>query len=141
MSRGWVENGGCRITVAPGHLAKEIMLKKSTRHIRLFLSLSFRCLVSPAPGPTSCQSLSLRVDRLQSTGLTNRPVTSDVATRRSSFGSILQPSFFRSAKSKVWRPASRYRKPNRVRTNRSGLCLSALDRQRSSAGRVWNPKC
>jgi hypothetical protein len=28
MSRGWVENGGCRITVAPGHLAKEIMLKK-----------------------------------------------------------------------------------------------------------------
>ena len=57
MSRGWVENGGCRITVAPGHLAKEIMLKKSTRHIRLFLWLSFRCLVSlrqiPASRPSS----------------------------------------------------------------------------------------
>ena len=39
------------------------------------------------------------MDRLQTTGLTNEPVTSDVATRRSSFGSILQPSFFRSAKS------------------------------------------
>jgi hypothetical protein len=75
------------------------MLKKSTRHIRLLLWLSFRCLVSLAPGPTSCQSLSLRGDRLQTTELTNEPVTSDVATRRSSFGSILQPSFFRRAKS------------------------------------------
>src|SRR4029434_11098096 len=83
-------NAGCRITVGRGHLAKEIMLKKSTRHIRLLLWLSFRCLVSLAPGPTSCQSLSLRVDRLQTTELTNEPVTSDVATRRSSFGSILQ---------------------------------------------------
>ena len=134
-------NGGCRITVAPGHLAKEIMLKKSTRHIRLFLWLSFRCRVSLAPGPTSCQSLSLRVDRLQTTGLTNGPVTSDVATRRSSFGSILQPSFFRSAKS-LRLEASESLPEGPTSVNQPVcLCLSALDRQHSSAGRVWNAKC
>ena len=103
MSRGWVENGGCRITVAPGHLAKEIMLKKSSRHIRLFLC-GFHF------GVLSLCARSLRVDRLPTT---NGPVTSDVATR-SSFGSILQ-TFFGVPNLCVWRPTSRYRKPNRVK--------------------------
>ena len=127
MSRGRVETADAESQL-PQHLAKEIMLKKSTRHIRLFLWLSFRS----APGPTSCQSLSLRVGRVQTTGLTNGPVTSDVATRRSSFGWILQPSFCRSAKS--LRLEASESLPEGPTSVNQPVCLylSAVDRQHSS---------
>jgi len=100
-----VQNHRCPRTSGQGNHVEE----KYPTYPTFSCGLSFRCLVSLEPGPTSCQRVSLRVDRLQTTGLTHGPATSDVAIRRSSFGSSLQP-FLECQDLCVWRPASRYRK-------------------------------